>query len=115
MTGRAGRVEHHVAELAGQARVPSKRDAVGNDPAADSDLAGDVDDVVAVPGGSAYANGPSRRGLTTCEGRPARSLPLGTCSLINPSEISSFTSAPIVERFRPRRWVSSARVSSPSR
>src|SRR6266542_71837 len=57
MTGRAGRVEHHVAELAGQARVPAKRDAVGDDPAADSDLAGDVDDVVAVPGGSAYVLG----------------------------------------------------------
>ena len=64
---------------------------------------------------TASTNGPPPCGPTTCDGRPARSPPLGTDSSTKPSAVRSATSAPIVDRLSPSRAVSSARVSGPSR
>ncbi len=64
---------------------------------------------------TATTNGPEGCGPTTYDGRPTRSPPIGTRSSTSPSRVRSATRAPTVERLTPSRFVSWARVSSPSR
>ena len=54
---RAGRIEHHVPDLAGEAAGAGELDRVGDDAAADADLAVDVDAVRSAARGAAQVFG----------------------------------------------------------